>query len=125
MFYKRYTIGSFLDNQETTGGWFIGRFIPKHCLEYDKNVEISVKILPKHWGKSNEHARHYHQKAKEIGIIIKGKVTVEFDGNRLSLRRGDYYVLSPGCVEKYLDVKEPLELVTIKIPSIPDDKITL
>lgn len=121
---RRYSIGNFLENQ-TTGGWFVGQFVPKHRLEYDRRIEVSVKILPKHWGKRNQHPRHYHRKAREIGIVTKGEATVEFDGQIFTLHRGDYYILNPGCVEKYLEVKEALELVTIKVPSLKDDKIKL
>lgn len=39
------------------------------------------------------------------------------------IKKGDYYILSQGCEEKYLDVLEEMELITIKTPSVSNDKI--
>lgn len=119
---KKFVVGNFLENQDK-GGWFYGGFISKQKLEYDERVEVSVKILPKGWGLSNEHPLHYHKFAKELGLVMRGEVRVEINGQEITLKKGDYYVLAPGCREKYLEVMEELELVTLKIPSVANDKI--
>lgn len=119
---KKFTVGNFLDSS-LKGGWFIGRFIPTDRLEFDESLEVSVKILPKGWGLNNEHELHFHRVAKEIGIIMNGRVRVLIDGKEVEFKKGDYYILSPSCQEKYLEVLEELELVTIKVPSVENDKI--
>lgn len=123
---QKFVIGDF-DSQSipSQGGWFVGQFCPPENLEHDHNIEISVKKLPKGWGTRDEHQLHFHRQAKEFGIVIKGSARVLFDGQQHILKAGNYYILSPGCSEKYLEVLEDLELVTIKTPSIADDKIAI
>lgn len=120
----KFSIGSFdSENIKKQGGWFVGQFVSKNLLEHDRNLEISVKKLPKGWGLKDEHELHFHKIAKEFGIVTKGSARVWFDGKIIIIKAGDYYVLSPGCEEKYLEVLEEMELVTIKSPSIANDKI--
>lgn len=122
----KFSIGSFdSKNIQNQGGWFVGQFVSKNLLEHDTNIEISVKKLPKGWGLKDEHALHFHEIAKEFGIVTKGSARVSFDGKSLIIKAGDFYILSPGCEEKYLEVLEEMELVTIKTPSVPNDKITI
>ena len=119
-----FTVGNF-EKVNNPGGWFVGNFVPKNVLENDNNIEISVKRLPKGWGKKNEHPLHFHEIAKEFGIVTKGSAKVKFDGKNLSISKGDYYILNPGCQEKFLEITEEMELITIKIPSVQNDKIVV
>ena len=58
---------------------------------------------------------------KAILVINQSK----FDGKNLSISKGDYYILNPGCQEKFLEITEEMELITIKIPSVQNDKIVV
>lgn len=121
---NKYTIGSFNTNGILNkNGWFIGQFMPLRDLEHDTNIEISVKKLPKGWGMHDEHPLHYHKVAKEFGIVTNGSARVIFDNKELIIKKGDYYILSQGCEEKYLEILEDMELITIKTPSVSNDKI--
>lgn len=119
---KAYTIGSIKDHQKT-GSWFVGSFMGKDLLEHDENIEISVKHLPKGWGLKGEHEQHYHSVAKEFAIVTKGRARVEFDGVIEEIGPGNYYILRQGCREQFLEILEDMELITIKTPSVADDKI--
>lgn len=121
---KNYTIGKVTDHVKT-GGWFVGRFMPEGTLQYDTDVEISVKHLPKGWGLNDEHALHYHRVAKEYAIVTKGRAKVQFSGEIKEIGPGDYYILKQGCEEKFLEILEDMELITIKVPSVEDDKIVV
>lgn len=94
-------------------GWFIGNF-PKAVLKTN-DFEVCYQEL-----KPGHAVSHYHKKITEVTLIISGKVLT--NGNVYT--SGDIYILEPGEISQtqYL---EKTQLVTVKTPSIPSDKILL
>ena len=58
------------DFKKMVGGWFIGNFKPSSLRT--KKFEVSYKIHKK----KEKWDRHYHKKATEINLVIKGKMKI-------------------------------------------------
>lgn len=94
------------------GGWFVGDFMP--TAYSTKAFEVSLKVHPK--GERWPH--HYHTKATEINLVVRGWMTLQ--GRELNA--GDIFVLAP------YEIADPVfhtdcEIVCVKTPSVPDDKV--
>ena len=110
--------GNFLKEQERKG-WIFGSFMPEG-LQKDDRVEIKVKNLDKNFTSKP----HFQEKATKIEFIFSGKAVWEIDGKDYELKSGDYIVIPPKittAVKKVLE--EPTLCQTIKIPSVPEDKV--
>lgn len=100
-------------------GWIYGSFMPEG-IQKDDRVEIKVTKLDKSFTTRS----HYSKVGTKLDIIWKGKAIWEVDGEEIILNTGDYLIISPGtkiAVKKVLS--DELIVQTIKIPSIPGDKV--
>ena len=97
--------------KDMVGGWYIGNFEP--TIYKTKAFEVSLKNHPKGeiWPK------HYHKKAIEINLIVKGKMQL----NDTFLKEGDIFVLDKMevAVPNFL---EDCLIICVKIPSVLGDK---
>jgi mannose-6-phosphate isomerase-like protein (cupin superfamily) len=109
-----------VDDFRRRKGWFIGAFVDEPLLRTEL-VEVAwqqlVKVTP-----SPDQA-HYHTKTVEINIIIKGTMTLTIDGARHDLSAGQFYVIWPYSVVSEIVTGPDTEVVVVRAPSIPDDKI--
>ena len=91
-------------------GWFIGDFEP--TAYKTKNFEVGFL----HHKKGDIWQKHYHKIAREITLVVEGKVKVslvdDLNGalvlaNSLS-NKGDVVLLSPACssIDMYQDYQE-------------------
>ena len=96
------------------GGWFIGDFEPS--VLKTKDFEVGYKIHPKgeNWGK------HTHKHIVEYNFLVRGKMTM----CGKDLKAGDIFVVYPDEISEPV-FHEDCEIVTVKTPSIPSDKINL
>lgn len=92
-------------------GWFVGNFNPSLCRTND--VEVAVKNYKK--GESEQ--AHYHKIAKEITVIISGRVKM-FEKE---WKAGDIIVAEPGDVTSFTALEDSVNAV-VKIPGANDDK---
>lgn len=86
------------------------------------------KFEVKYWefplGKA-DHKKKVQLCSTELTIILKGKIDGEVDGEKIKLEAGEYILISPKVESGFPDnVFEYVVGLTIKIPSIPNDKIT-
>lgn len=91
-------------------GWFIGNF-PRAVFKTDK-FEVCYQI-----NERQQTASHYHAQAHEITLVISGSSLV----NGQLMKPNDIFVLEPGEYSQ-IEYLELTEVVTIKTPSVPNDK---
>jgi hypothetical protein len=91
-------------------GWFIGDF--DGAVHRTKDFEICYQKNPR-----SQTASHIHKLAYEITLVISGRQIC----NGELFAAGDICILEPGDISQ-IEYLEETEVVTIKTPSIPDDK---
>ncbi|HUD09570.1 MAG TPA: hypothetical protein VMR77_02095 [Patescibacteria group bacterium] len=98
--------------------WFYGHFM--EGLAKDDRVEIKVNTLVKGYSDTD----HYLKVATKLDIIWEGKAIWQLDGEDIPLETGDYLIIPPKVrVRVKVVLSDRLIVQTIKIPSIPDDKV--
>lgn len=95
-------------------GWFIGDFLPSVHRTSGLEVGYLVHKQGEKW------PVHYHEHMKEINYLIRGHMTI----NNRELRAGDIFVFEKGCLAAPT-FHEDCELICVKLPSVPGDKIIL
>lgn len=96
---------------EMPTGWFVGNFEPS--VHSDPHFEVAYK---KHRA-GESHETHYHAIAREINLLIRGRMTVQ----GVTLEAGSIFILEP------MEIADPIfnedcELIVIKTPSVKNDK---
>lgn len=93
------------------GGWYIGNFFPT-VLKTSK-FEVSYKVHKK----NEKWPFHYHKKAIEINLIVKGKMKIR---NKI-LKKDDIFILNK---REVADPKFILSthIVCVKVPAPKNDK---
>lgn len=94
-------------------GWFIGDFAPS--LLKNKEFEVALKVHHQ-----NEYIpKHKHDKAIEINLCILGQMHV----NGKVINKGDIFIFEKGEVCDVKILSKLAEVICIKSPSVPSDKI--
>lgn len=96
------------------GGWFIGNFEPS-VLRTD-----AFEVCYKKHKKGEKWPKHYHAVSEEINYLIKGQMIIQ----KKLLRDGFIFVLEPGEIADPVFLTD-CELIVVKVPSIPGDKIII
>lgn len=94
-----------------TGGWFVGNFEPT-VIKTDA-VEVGVK----YYKKGTSEKRHYHKVARELTVIVSGKV--EMDGKVYS--KGDIVDIPAGVASDFRALEDTVTTV-VKLPGALNDK---
>lgn len=104
---------------KSRNGWFYGYFM-EDGLSKDDRAEVKVTKVDKSFTSSY----HYNKTATKIDIIWEGEAIWEVEGEEIQLEKGDYLIIPPKTrarVKKVLS--DNLIVQTIKIPSVPNDKV--
>ena len=91
-------------------GWFIGDF--DKSIYRTKDFEVTYQKNPR-----GQTASHIHKIVHEITLVISGRQIC----NGQMFEAGDICILEPGDISQ-IEYLEETEVVTIKVPSMPDDK---
>ena len=114
--------GNFKEESKRHGGWFIGHFLDETSC---KRNDIEIKYWEFPHGIAN-HEKKFQKSASEITLILRGKIEGIIDGERVKLQAGEYVFIPPGVKNGFPDiVLEYVEGITIKFPSIPNDKVRI
>lgn len=122
---EKFYIGNYKKEAKRKGGWFIGggHFITENNLRKDDRFEVKYWEFPP--GKA-DHEKKIQLTATEFTIILKGRIDGMIDREKIKLEAGDYVIIPPGVENGFPDtVFEYVEGLTIKIPSVKDDKKVL
>jgi mannose-6-phosphate isomerase-like protein (cupin superfamily) len=101
-------------------GWFFGAFVDESLLHSDL-VEVAWQQLSNVQPSPDD--AHYHAKTVEINIVIKGDIQLSIDGQRHELVAGQFYIIWPYSVVSDVSTGPETEVIVVRAPSIPDDKI--
>ena len=99
--------------EDMKGGWFIGGFEPSVHRTDQFEVSVKIHLAGEIW------QPHYHKIAKEINVLVLGKMTLQ----ETVLTSGDIFVFEPG------EIADPVfhtdcTIVCVKTPSVSNDKYT-
>ena len=94
------------------GGWFIGAFKPS--LLPTKEFEVAFKTHQQ----GDSWPAHYQEKATEYNLLVRGRMTIGKD----IFNDGDLFVVPPGEVVKPIFLTD-CDVVCVKVPSLPGDKV--
>jgi hypothetical protein len=97
-------------NNTGARGWFIGDF--DGAVHRTKDFEVTYQKNPR-----TQTPSHIHKLAYEITLVINGRQIV----NGEMFTSGDICVLEPGDISQ-IEYLEETEVITIKVPSVPNDK---
>jgi len=83
-----------------------------------------LEIILCHYQAGDDGEYHWHRDITEYDLIIEGKIGYKNmeDGKTKWYEPGDLCVIEPGICVKRL-VEKPSRSVTVKVPSLADDKI--
>jgi hypothetical protein len=101
-------------------GWFFGAFMDHSALRSNL-VEVAWQRIP-NLVPAPEQA-HFHQASVEINVVIQGCIELTIDQTRHRLTKGQCYVIWPETTVSDLTTGDDTELIVIRAPSIPDDKV--
>ena len=93
-------------------GWFVGDFLPT-AFKTNK-----CEVAYKRHRKNENWPRHAQKKAWEINYLITGEMRI----NDKDLEAGDIFVIPPQEFSKPTFFTN-CQLIVVKIPSLPKDKI--
>lgn len=93
------------------GGWFVGNFHP--TAYKTKKFEVSYKLHKK----NEKWPKHYHKKADEINLILKGEMKIK---NKI-VKSGDIFVLKKKEIADPTFIKNTY-IVCVKTASVKNDK---
>lgn len=94
-----------------TKGWFVGDFNP--TVLQTSACEVAIK----EYAAGETETKHYHKIAKEITVVISGKV--EMCGEIFS--KGDIVALEPGEETAFRAITDAVNVI-VKMPSVANDK---
>jgi hypothetical protein len=97
---------------EFIGGWFLGNFKPS--LNQTEYFEVAVKKF----SKGDREPAHFQKIATEITVVINGKIRLgtQYFGADEIITIEPFESVDFECIEN-------CELVCIKFPSLPNDKV--
>jgi len=102
-------------------GWIYGSFMPDG-LHKDDRLEIKVVRLEK----SFSSPPHYAKVGTKLDFILQGSAIWVIDDKEVKLSSGDYVIIPPKTTVAVKQVlSDELIVQTIKIPSLPDDKVVI
>jgi hypothetical protein len=98
--------------KEFTAGWLVGDFLP--AMHNTSEIEVAVKYFMQ----GDTEPAHYQKVATEITVIVGGKIEMN----------GEVYVAGEIVTIEPLETAvfkclENSQLVCIKFPSLPSDKV--
>lgn len=97
------------------GGWYAGNFAPTafHSHEFEAGL--------KQHKQGEEWPRHYHERATEINLLVRGFMIIHGDEKSTPITPGDIFVIEKREKAKP-EFLSDCTIHVIKVPSIPGDK---
>lgn len=100
-----------IDPHQYVRGWLVGDFTPSIQRETDYEVAYLSHNKGERWG------YHYHKKAKEVNILISGKMLL----NNIEICSGEMFIIDNNVIACPIFL-EDCKVLCIKLPSVPGDK---
>lgn len=104
-------------------GWFVGAFEPSSYRT------MACEVAYKFHRQGEEWPAHFQRTSVEINYLIRGRLRVTWPGSTLAgvehgvvIQAGEVFRIEPKEVIKPVFLEE-CELIVVKIPSLPGDKV--
>ena len=107
-------IGKF---KEMKLGYFVGNFEPS--FHKTESFEVAYKIHRK----GEDWPRHYQRTATEVNLLLRGRIEFETEKGWFMVRKGDLFSFEPGEWCKPTFMSKKCEVIVVKFPSNPEDKV--
>ncbi len=114
----RYKIDN-VKNYTETRGWLCGQFFPNDSIQKNSDLEVKYDLLKP----GDTYTSHHHPYGTEVCIVVKGKLKWRLDGTEYILSDGDFVFLKNNVTEEILEVYEPTTTISVRTPSVPNNKI--
>ncbi|MBN1263083.1 MAG: cupin domain-containing protein [Candidatus Pacebacteria bacterium] len=115
---KKYQIDN-LKNYQKYKGWICGHFLPEGMVNKTSALEVKVNTLKP----GETEPEHFHPRGKTVIFIVKGKMKWRFDGQEYVLGKNDFAYLKERVREMIVEVYEPTTIISIRVPSVPNNKV--
>ncbi len=117
----RYSKAVLKDYLSSHNGWVVGAFFPPDSLQHSEEVEIRHGVIK---GKEFVFPPHYHTRRTSYIFVIHGSVSMEFDGEPMTISAGEFAIFLPGVSEEGVSAEPGTELVIVRTPSSArEDKV--
>jgi len=116
---KNYIVDN-VRNYKKTRGWICEHFFPEGFLQ--KNSELEVKFTDEYKKVGESEKEHEHLCGKEVVIVIEGEMELLINGKIIIMKKGDFIYSDGRLKEAVLNTSKPSKLITIRTPSIPNNK---
>lgn len=112
----KYKVGKISDYDKSKG-WFFGHFADDKLLKSDL-VEVAWQTISNKIASPED--KHIHNSSVEINIVLSGEVRVIINGERVTLHKGEFYIIWPETMVEDVEASEATELIVVRAPSIND-----
>lgn len=102
-------------------GWICGQFFPEGTPNKNSELEVKVEMLQP----GDSYPPHYHPIGREVIVVVSGKVQWTLDDEQKILGPGDFVLMENNVHETISKVLEPTTVVSIRTPSVPNNKVEL
>lgn len=113
----RYVVDN-VKNYSQSNGWLCGQFFPTDSVLRNSDLEVKYWTLQV----GEKHPEHIHPIGTELTIIIAGHMKWMLDGVVHELKDGDFVFELSNVKEEILEVLKPTTFITVRTPSVPDNK---
>jgi quercetin dioxygenase-like cupin family protein len=114
----RYKIDN-IKNYAKTRGWLCGHFFSNGSIQKNSELEVKYDML----NAGDVYPAHHHPHGTEVCIVISGKLKWQLDSRDFILSNGDFIFLKDNVTEAILEVYEPTIVISVRTPSLPNNKI--
>ncbi|MFC1790065.1 cupin domain-containing protein [Patescibacteria group bacterium] len=115
---KRYQVDN-LKNYQKYKGWICGHFLDPGMVNKNSDLEVKINTLKP----EETEPEHFHPQGKTVIFIIKGRIKWIFDGQEHILGKNDFAYLEEGVHETIVEVFKPTTIVSIRTPSVPNNRV--
>jgi len=116
--FKKYNI----KNRIGERGWLCGAWIKKDSGFYPYLSTEKLEVAYMRFDSKTKGKKHYHKKADEFLLILKGSLKEEINGEIVEFKRGDFAVIKSGSITQLKEAQDKTIAIIVKAPSALNDK---
>jgi mannose-6-phosphate isomerase-like protein (cupin superfamily) len=110
---------SVIKNRRTAEHYRWGRECETWRLLDQPDLAVIEELIPAGEGE----VKHFHRRARQLFIVLKGQMQIDFDDQRFTLVTGDAIEVAPQQAHRVRNASaEPLTLLVISAPSTHGDR---
>lgn len=103
-------------------GWLCGFWVKGKNKPYLNTKKFEVAYMKPEVVKAHKSDKHYHKKADELVLILKGGIKEKIDGKLIELKKNEFVLIKAGSETELKEVKKGTIELIVKAPSVKNDK---